>query len=62
MDRIRHLMIIQDEARPKRPRVRRRRRRPEAAKDWGPWVLAAGMALLVVAVLVLVLVLIRHAG
>jgi serine/threonine protein kinase len=51
-----------DEGRPKHARVRPRKRRPEAARDWGPWVLAGGMALLVVAVLVLVLVLIRHAG
>jgi serine/threonine protein kinase len=55
-------MLQRDQAPPKRPRVRRRKRQPEAARDWGPWVLAAGMALLVVAVLVLVILLIRHAG
>ena len=51
-----------DGGRPRRPRVRRRKKRPEPQRDWGPWVLAAGAALLVVAVLALVLVLIRRAG
>jgi serine/threonine protein kinase len=51
-----------DGGRPQRPRVRRRKKRPGAGRDWGLWVLAAGAALLVVAVLVLVFVLIRRAG
>jgi serine/threonine protein kinase len=51
-----------DGGRPKRPRVRRSKERPGAGRDWGPWVLAAGAALLVVAVAFLLLVLIRHAG
>jgi serine/threonine protein kinase len=51
-----------DGGRPKRPRVRRGKKRPGAGRDWGLWVLAAGAALLVVAVLVLVLVLLRRAG
>ena len=44
---------------PKRRRVRRRRQ-PEVEKDWGPWVLAAGAALLAVAALLLLFVLFRH--
>jgi serine/threonine protein kinase len=52
----------QDGARPKRPRVRQKKKRPEAGRDWGPWVLATGAAMLVVAALVLLLLLIRHAG
>jgi serine/threonine protein kinase len=51
-----------DEGRPKRPRVRRKKRRPKAGRDWGQWVLAAGAGLLVVAVLALLLVFVRHAG
>jgi serine/threonine protein kinase len=47
---------------PNRPRVRRKKKRPEAERDWGLWVLVAGAALVVVAVLALVLVLIRRAG
>jgi serine/threonine protein kinase len=53
----------QDGGRPKRPRVRQKKKRPEAGRDWGPWVLAAGAAMLVVAALVLLLLLlIRHVG
>jgi serine/threonine protein kinase len=48
------------ERRPKRHRLRRRKARPEARTDWGPWVLAAGAALLAVAVLALLFVLVRH--
>jgi serine/threonine protein kinase len=48
--------------RPQRPRVRRKKKRPAARRDWGARVLAAGVALLVVAVLVLVLALLRRAG
>src|SRR5262249_32136598 len=51
-----------DRGRPKRTRVRRREKQLEAETDWGPWVLAAGAALLIVATLVLLFVLIRHAG
>jgi serine/threonine protein kinase len=47
--------------RPKRPRVRRKKPQPEAERDWGLWVLAAGAALLVMAALALLFVLIRHA-
>jgi serine/threonine protein kinase len=47
--------------RPKRRHLRRRKVRPEAKRDWGPWVLVAGAALLVVAVLALLFVLARHA-
>jgi len=50
-----------DFGRPQRPHVRRRKKRPEAERDWGLWVLAAGASLLVVAALALVLVFIRHA-
>src|SRR5262249_36847293 len=50
------------ERRPKRPRVRRRKKRPEAGRGRALWVLAVGAALLVGAVLVLVLALIRRAG
>jgi hypothetical protein len=50
-----------DGATPKRPGLRRKKKRPPAGRDWGPWVLAAGATLLVVAVAALVLVLIRHA-
>ena len=35
--------------RPEAPRVRRKKKRPEAGRDQGLWVLAAGAALLVVA-------------
>jgi len=48
--------------RPRRPRVRRGKRLPEARRDWGVWVLVAGAALMVVAVLLLFFVLIRRAG
>jgi hypothetical protein len=48
-------------ATPKRSRVRRKKKRPPAGRDWGPWVLAAGATLLVVAVVALVLVFIHHA-
>jgi serine/threonine protein kinase len=51
-----------DEGPPKRPRVRRKKQRPEAGRDWGPWVLAGGAALLGVAVLVLLFALFRRAG
>jgi serine/threonine protein kinase len=51
-----------EEERPRRPRARRKKKRPEPARDWGPWVLAAGAALLVAAVVALVLVLIHRAG
>src|SRR5262249_11278877 len=37
----------QDGGRPQRPRVRRRKRRPAAGRDWGLTVLVAGAALLV---------------
>jgi hypothetical protein len=47
--------------RPKRPRIRRKKPQPEAERDWGVWVLAAGAALLVMAALALLFVLIRHA-
>jgi serine/threonine protein kinase len=50
-----------DQLRPKRPRGRRRRKRPPAGRDWGPWVLATGAALLIVAVVALILALIHHA-
>src|SRR5262249_38273731 len=46
-----------DAGRPKRPRVRRKKEQPETARDRGLWVLAAGAALLVVAVLALLFVL-----
>jgi serine/threonine protein kinase len=46
--------------RPRRPVVRRRKKRPKPRRDWGPWVLAAGAALLVVAVLALLLIFLRH--
>jgi serine/threonine protein kinase len=46
---------------PKRRHVPRKKRRTKAGRDWGPWVLAAGTTLLVVAVLALLFVLIRHA-
>jgi serine/threonine protein kinase len=52
----------QEEGRPRRPQVRRKKKRPETERDWGLWVLVAGAALLVVAVLFLVLVLIRRGG
>jgi serine/threonine protein kinase len=52
----------QDGERPRRPRVRRKKQRPETARDWGLWVLVAGATLLVVAALALLLVLIRHGG
>ena len=45
-------------ARPPRPR---RKKRPEAERDWGPVVLVAGLVLLGLAILLLVAVL-RHAG
>ncbi len=51
-----------DAERPKRPRARRRKKRPGAGRPRGLWVLAAGAALLVVAVLLLVLVFVRRAG
>jgi serine/threonine protein kinase len=51
-----------EEERPRRPRVRRKKKPPEPERDWGHWVLAAGAALLVVAVMALVLVLIHRAG
>src|SRR5262249_5966421 len=51
-----------DAVRPQRPRVRRRKKRPEAGRGRGLWVLAAGGAPLVVAVLLLVLALRRRAG
>jgi serine/threonine protein kinase len=47
---------------PNRPRVRRRKKRPETGRGRDLWVLAAGAALLVVAVLALVLALIWRAG
>ena len=50
-----------DQGRPKRRRVRRRKQRPETEKDWGPWVLAAGVALLVLAALAVFFVFVRHA-
>jgi serine/threonine protein kinase len=51
------------DVRPRGPRARRRKKRPDLGRDWGPWVLAAGAALLVVAVLALLLVLLRrHTG
>jgi serine/threonine protein kinase len=53
--------LRREPARPKRRRVRRKKRRTAAGRDWGPWVLAAGATLLVVAVLALLFVLIRHA-
>ncbi len=51
-----------EERRPRRPQVRRKKKRQETERDWGLWVLVAGAALLVVAVLFLVLVLIRRGG
>jgi serine/threonine protein kinase len=51
-----------DGRRLKRPRVRRRKKEPEAGRDWSIWVLAAGAALLVVAALFLLLLFIRHTG
>jgi serine/threonine protein kinase len=51
-----------DGGRPKRPRVRPKKKRPEAGRGPSRWVLAVGVALLVVAALVLLLVLIRRAG
>jgi serine/threonine protein kinase len=50
-----------DQGRPQRRRVRRRKQWPETEKDWGPWVLAAGMALLVMAALAVFFVFVRHA-
>jgi serine/threonine protein kinase len=52
---------VRKRERPKPPRVRRKKQRPKAGRDWGPWVLGAGAALLVIAALLLLLVLIRHA-
>ena len=52
---------VRKRERPKRPRIRRKKQRPKAGRDWGPWVLGAGAALLVIAALLLLLVLIRHA-
>jgi serine/threonine protein kinase len=55
-----------DEGHPRRPRVRRRKKRPGPGRNRGLWVLAAGAALLVVAALVLLLALLlarsRHGG
>jgi serine/threonine protein kinase len=51
-----------EEARPQRPRVHRRKKRPEAGKHSELWAWVAGAAMLVVSALVLVLVLIRRAG
>jgi serine/threonine protein kinase len=51
-----------DGGRPQRSRVRRRKKRPEAGRDWGLAVLVAGAALLVVAVLVLLLALVLRAA
>jgi hypothetical protein len=51
-----------DGGRPKRPRVRRKKNRPEAERDWGLWVLAAGAALLIVALVVLLFTIIRRHG
>jgi len=50
-----------DDVRPKRPRVRRKKKRPSAMRDWGLWVLAAGATLVVVAVVALIFVLIHRA-
>jgi serine/threonine protein kinase len=50
-----------DGARAKRPRARRKKKRPGTRRDWGPWVLAAGATLLVVAVVALILVLAHRA-
>jgi predicted Zn finger-like uncharacterized protein len=50
-----------DDVRPKRPRVRRKKKRPSAERDWGLWVLAAGATLVVVAVVALIFVLIHRA-
>ena len=52
---------VRKRERPKRPRIRRKKQRPKVGRDWGPWVLGAGAALLVIAALLLLLVLIRHA-
>jgi serine/threonine protein kinase len=51
-----------DGGRPKRPRGRRKKKRSDSGRDWGPWVLVAGAALIVVVVLVLLVALIRRAG
>ncbi len=50
-----------DDVRLKRPRVRRKKKRPSAERDWGLWVLAAGATLVVVAVVALIFVLIHRA-
>jgi len=47
--------------RPRRPGNRRRKRQPEAGRARGLWVLAAGAALLAVAVVFVVLFVVRHA-
>lgn len=47
-----------DAVRPSRPRVRRKKKRPDAWSGWRPWLLAAGAVLLVVGALALILVLI----
>jgi hypothetical protein len=48
---------------PRRSRVRRKKKQPQPRRDWGPWALATGAALLFVAILALLIVLLRrHTG
>jgi serine/threonine protein kinase len=46
---------------PRRHRLRGRKKRPQAGRDWGLGMLAVGVTLVVVAILLLLVVLIRHA-
>jgi serine/threonine protein kinase len=55
-------LVPGEEARPTRPRVRRRKKQQEAERGWGLWVLVGGATLLAVAILSLVLALIHRAG
>jgi serine/threonine protein kinase len=50
-----------DGGRPNRPRVRRRKKRPEVVRNWGLWVLAVGASLLFMAALAFLFILLRHA-
>jgi hypothetical protein len=45
----------------RRPRVRRRKKRPQTSRNWGLWALVAGLSLVGIAALLLLFVLLRHA-